>query len=47
MLSMPVGSIVTLMESEYGGKDSTMSSSGIALTTLLSIVTIPIVTLFM
>lgn len=47
MLSMPVGSIVSLMESEYGRKDSSISSSGIALTTLLSIVTIPIVALFM
>lgn len=47
MLSMPVGSIVTLMETEYGGKDGRISSSGIALTTVLSIVTIPIVALFM
>lgn len=46
MLSMPVGSIVTLIETEYGGKDSSISSSGIALTTVLSMITIPIVSLF-
>lgn len=46
MLSMPVGSIVTLIETEYGGKDSSISSSGIALTTVFSMVTIPIVALF-
>ncbi|PJI06828.1 MULTISPECIES: AEC family transporter [Clostridium] len=46
MISMPVGSIVTLIETEYGGKDSSICSSGIALTTVFSIITIPIVSLF-
>lgn len=46
MLSMPVGSIVTLIETEYGGKDSSICSSGIALTTIISMLTIPIVALF-
>lgn len=46
MLSMPVGSIVTLIETEYGGKDSSICSSGIAATTIFSIITIPIVALF-
>lgn len=46
MLSMPVGSIVTLIETEYGGKDSSICSSGIAATTVFSIITIPIVAIF-
>lgn len=46
MLSMPVGSIVTLIETEYGGKDSSICSSGIAVTTVFSIITIPIAALF-
>jgi predicted permease len=46
MLSMPVGSIVTLIETEYGGKDSSICSSGIAATTVFSIITIPIVAMF-
>lgn len=46
MIAMPVGSIVTLIEKEYGGRDSSLTSSGIAETTLFSIITIPIVALF-
>ena len=42
MLSMPVGSIVTLLAEEYGA-DRTLSSRGIVMTTVLCVVTLPIV----
>lgn len=45
-LAMPVGSIVTLLAKE-NGMDDTISTSGIVLTTLMSILTIPLVGLFL
>lgn len=44
-LSMPVGSIVTLVAKENGA-DESCCTNGIVLTTLLSLVTIPLVCLF-
>ena len=44
MLSMPVGSIVTMISNEYGSGE-TVCSQGIILTTLLSMITIPVVAL--
>lgn len=46
MLSMPVGSIVTMISREYGSGE-TVCSQGIILSTLLSVITIPIVSLFL
>ena len=45
MFSMPVGTFVNILAGEYGG-DTVTSSRGIVMTTLLSLVTLPIVTLF-
>lgn len=45
-MSMPVGSIVALMAKENGA-DETCCTNGIVLTTLLSLVTIPVVCLFL
>ena len=46
MLSMPVGSIVTMISNEYGNGE-TVCSQGIILSTLLSMITIPVVSLFL
>ena len=46
MFAMPVGSIVTMITKEYGA-DDTLSSRGIIITTVASIVTIPIVCMFL
>ncbi|MCM1224305.1 MAG: AEC family transporter, partial [Lachnospiraceae bacterium] len=45
-LAMPVGSIITLIAKENGA-DETCSTNGIVLSTLLSILTIPIVCMFL
>lgn len=45
MLSMPAGSMVVLVTEEYGGQTE-CAASGVVLSTLASIVTIPIVSLF-
>ena len=45
-LAMPVGSIVTLI-AEENGADETCCTNGIVLSTLASIVTIPLVGLFL
>ena len=45
MFAMPVGSIVTMLIKEYGGDESLCSRTTI-ITTLLSIITIPIVAIF-
>lgn len=45
MLAMPVGSIVSMMVEEYGGGD-TIGSHGVVLTSVLCVVTLPIVSLF-
>jgi hypothetical protein len=45
MFAMPVGSIVTMLIKEYGG-DESLSSRATIITTLLSIVTIPVVAMF-
>lgn len=46
MLSMPAGSMVVLVTEEYSGKTE-CAASGVALSTLASIVTIPVVSLFL
>ncbi len=46
MLGMPVGSIVTMIAKEYGGDDE-VASRGIVLTTLVSIISIPIISLLL
>ena len=46
MLSMPAGRMVVLVTEEYGGRTE-CAASGVALSTLASIVTIPIVSLFL
>lgn len=46
MLSMPAGSMVVLITEEYGGKTE-CASSGVVLSTLASIITIPIVSVFL
>ena len=46
MLSMPAGSMVVLVTEEYGGKTE-CASSGVVLSTLVSIITIPIVSVFL
>ena len=45
-LAMPVGSIITLIAKENGA-DETCSTNGIVLSTLVSILTIPIVCMFL
>ena len=45
LFAMPVGSIVSMLIKEYGG-DETLCSKTVIITTLLSIITIPIVTMF-
>lgn len=46
MLAMPVGSVVVMMAKEYGADDMECTK-GITLTTLVSVITIPIVSLFL
>lgn len=46
MLSMPAGSMVVLVTEEYKG-NTECAASGVALSTLFSIVTIPVVSLFL
>ena len=46
MLATPVGSLVAMI-AQQNGADYTLASKGIALTTLLSIVTMPLVSLVM
>lgn len=42
MLATPVGSLTAMMASEYGG-DTKLTSKGIALTTIASVITLPLV----
>ena len=42
MLSTPVGSMTAMLAQEYNG-DYGLASRGVAITTLLSVITIPIV----
>lgn len=44
LIAMPVGSVVMLVEKEYGSTDGRISAKSIALTSVLSVVTIPIIT---
>lgn len=44
LIAMPVGSVVMLVEKEYGSTDGSISAKSIALTSVLSVVTIPIIT---
>ncbi len=45
-LAMPVGSIITMMTKEYGA-DDTCCTHGVILSTLFSVITIPIVCIFL
>lgn len=45
LMAMPVGSVVMMVETEYGSTDGSISAKSIALTSVLSVVTIPLVTL--
>lgn len=45
-LAMPVGSIITMMTKEYGAEDN-CCTHGIVLSTLFSVITIPIVCIFL
>ena len=42
MLATPVGSMNSMLAQEYGG-DAELTARGVAITTLLSVVTIPVV----
>lgn len=44
LMAMPVGSVVMMVEKEYGTTDGSISAKSIALTSVLSVVTIPIIT---
>lgn len=44
LMAMPVGSVVMMVEKEYGTTDGSISAKSIALTSVLSVVTIPLVT---
>ncbi|MGN0372786.1 MAG: AEC family transporter [Enterocloster sp.] len=44
LMAMPVGSMVLMIEKEYGGKDGRISAQGIALTSVVSVLTIPVIT---
>lgn len=44
MIAMPVGSVVMLVEKEYGATDGRISAKSIALTSILSVLTIPVIT---
>ena len=46
MLGVPVGSMTAMLAQEYGG-DYALSSETVAMTTLLSVVTFPIVSMVM
>lgn len=46
LVAMPVGSVVMMVEKEYGTTDGRISARSIALTSVISVVTIPIVTMF-
>ena len=45
LMAMPVGSVVMMVEKEYGHTDGSISAKSIALTSVLSVVTIPLLTL--
>lgn len=45
LMAMPVGSVVMMVEKEYGSTDGSISAKSIALTSVLSVVTIPLITL--
>lgn len=44
LIAMPVGSVVMLVEKEYGATDGRISAKSIALTSILSVITIPVIT---
>ena len=46
MLAMPVGSIVVMMAKEYGA-DEIESTKGSIISTLLAVITIPVVAAFL
>lgn len=45
LAAMPVGSVVMMVEKEYGVTDGQISARSIALTSVISVITIPIVTM--
>ncbi len=45
LIAMPVGSVVMMVEKEYGTTDGRISAGSIALTSVISVVTIPLVTM--
>lgn len=46
LLAMPVGSVVTMVEKEYGSTGGRISAGAIAFTSVVSVITIPIITFF-
>lgn len=44
LMAMPVGSVVMMVEKEYGITDGSISAKSIALTSVLSVITIPLIT---
>lgn len=44
LMAMPVGSVVMMVEKEYGVTDGSISAKSIALTSVLSVITIPLIT---
>lgn len=46
LMAMPVGSVVMMVEKEYGTTDGSISAKSIALTSVLSVITIPVITFF-
>lgn len=44
LMAMPVGSVVMMVEKEYGTTDGSISAKSIALTSVLSVITIPVIT---
>ena len=44
LIAMPVGSVVMMVEKEYGSTDGSISAKSIALTSVLSVITIPVIT---
>lgn len=46
VISMPVGTVILMIETEYGRDDNALCAKGITLTTLLTLITIPVVLAF-
>lgn len=46
LIAMPVGSVVTMVEKEYGALGGSISAKAIAFTSVISVVTIPVISYF-